>query len=363
MSAYPVIDAILELAKWAPSGDNTQPWAFEIVDATHVVVHASDTRAYVVYDLDGHPSQIAVGALLETLDIAASAHGLRAETSRRALPDDDDDRSPLFDVRLVEAPQRAPSALLPYVTTRSVQRRPLSMRALRADEKEALTAALGPDFRVDWHESPGARLRMARLMYANAKLRLTMPEAYEVHRRIIDWGASFSADRVPDQALGVDAMTLKLMKWAMVSWRRLSVMNTLMGTWAPRLQMDFVPGLACAAHFVIRARQAPRGIDDYVAAGRAVQRFWLAATALGLQMQPEMTPLIFARYSAEGRAFSVVPALLAQAERLRTRAQAVIGAEFDEAVFLGRLGAGRAAAARSLRKPLDVLMTGPGGDA
>lgn len=362
MSAYPVIDAILELAKWAPSGDNTQPWAFEIIDATHLVVHASDTRANVVYDLDGHPSQIAVGALLETLDIAASAHGLYAEATRRALPDGDDSR-PQFDVHLVAAPQRAPSALLPFVTSRSVQRRPLSTRRLHADEKAALASALGPEFHVDWHERAGARLRMAMLMYDNAKLRLTMPEAYEVHRRIIHWGVSHSADRVPDQALGVDALTLRLMKWAMVSWRRLALMNTIMGTWAPRLQMDFVPGMACAAHFVIRARQAPRDIDDYVAAGRAVQRFWLALTGLGLHMQPEMTPLIFARYCAEGRVFSAVPARLAQAARLRQQARDVIGAQFDDAVFLGRLGAGSAPSARSLRQPLDVLMVGHGGDA
>jgi len=74
---------ILDLARWAPSGDNTQPWRFEVVDDHHLVVHAFDTRDHCVYDLDGHPSQIAHGALLETLAMAASAHGLRAEFSRQ----------------------------------------------------------------------------------------------------------------------------------------------------------------------------------------------------------------------------------------------------------------------------------------
>ena len=76
-------EQILDLARWAPSGDNTQPWRFEIIDEHHLIVHAFDTRDHCVYDLDGRPSQIALGALLETIAIAASVHGLRAEFRRR----------------------------------------------------------------------------------------------------------------------------------------------------------------------------------------------------------------------------------------------------------------------------------------
>ena len=74
MSPQDTLLHILDQARWAPSGDNTQPWRFELAAPDHVVVHASDTRADTVYDLDGHPSQISVGALLETIAIAASAH-------------------------------------------------------------------------------------------------------------------------------------------------------------------------------------------------------------------------------------------------------------------------------------------------
>ncbi|MFC6668971.1 hypothetical protein [Marinobacterium aestuariivivens] len=41
-------------------------------------------------------------------------------------------------------------------------------------------------------------------MFANAKVRLTMPEAYAVHSRIIDWGQQFSDDKIPEQAVGID---------------------------------------------------------------------------------------------------------------------------------------------------------------
>ena len=45
------IERILDLARWAPSGDNTQPWRFEPVDETRFLIHAHDTRDWCVYDL------------------------------------------------------------------------------------------------------------------------------------------------------------------------------------------------------------------------------------------------------------------------------------------------------------------------
>ncbi|WP_137172543.1 nitroreductase family protein [Massilia sp. HP4] len=353
MIAEPTLLQILDLARWAPSGDNTQPWRFELAAPDHVVVHASDTRTDTVYDLDGHPSQISVGALLETMSIAASVHGLRADARRRAGTPDE---QPLFDVRFSADASIAPSPLAGAIARRSVQRRPMSTRPLNGDEKRALEAAAGPAYTLSWIEGFGPKLKTARLMYDNARLRLTMPEAYQVHARIIEWNARTSRDRVPDQALGVDPGTLKLMKWAMVSWNRLSTMNRLMGTWAPRLQMDLVPGIACAAHFVLKARSAPHGIDDYVEAGRAVQRFWLTLTHLGLVMQPEMTPLIFSKYVLDRREFTRTPGLFEAAARLRGRAQELIYDGPGTPVYMGRLGAGQLPRARSERRPLEDLL-------
>jgi hypothetical protein len=142
----------------------------------------------------------------------------------------------------------------------------------------------------------------------------------------------------------------------MVSWRRMSTINTLMGTWAPRLQMDLVPGLACAAHFVLKARREPKSIDDYVEAGRAVQRFWLTLTKLGLYMQPEMTPLIFSKYVREGTRFTAKASLHGPAKRLQQQTAALVFTDALFPVYMGRLGAGPAPKARSERMPLEQLM-------
>jgi len=356
MSDTAILQDILGKARWAPSGDNTQPWRFEILGPQHVAVHGSDTRAHCVYDLDGHPSQVSHGALLETMAIAASVHGLRADAARRA---DSPDTHPVYDVRFVPDPAIRPSPLAAAIETRSVHRRKLQTRPLTAQEKAALEASVGPGYSVRWFESFGARVQAARLMFDNARVRLTMPEAYRTHYDIIDWDATHSEERVPDQALGVNNGTLRMMKWAMVSWDRLSKMNTVMGTWGPRMEMDMVPGIACAAHFVIKADKAPEAIDDYVAAGRAVQRFWLTLTTLGLRMQPEMTPLIFARYLRKDTHFTSAAKVRAAAERLVPQLRALIGDDVAHAVFIGRLGAGDPydpRHPRSHRKTLTRLM-------
>ena len=195
---------------------------------------------------------------------------------------------------------------------------------LSAEHKRLLEETVGPEYTLTWLESRDQKWQAAKLMYNNARLRLTMPEAFETHRSIIDWENRVeSPDKVPANALGVDAMTLHLMKWAMVSWRRMSTVNTLMGTWAPRLQMDLAPGMACAAHFVLKAKRAPASIDDYVAAGRALQRFWLTMTTLGLYMQPEMTPLIFSKYARENTRFTANARLEGAARDLQRQTEAL----------------------------------------
>ncbi|MHB9102499.1 MAG: molybdopterin biosynthesis protein MoeY, partial [Sulfuricella sp.] len=199
MTPRPIAD-ILEFARWAPSGDNTQPWRFEISDERHLIVHAFDTRDHCVYDLDGHPSQIALGALLETLAIAASAHGLRAEFRRRP---DSPDTHPDYFVELIPDSQLLPDLLLPHIKHRSVQRRPMRITPLTELQKQALQIAVGKFYTVRWFEGGPQRWQLAKLMYDNAKLRLTLPEAYPVHRDIIQWNARYSEDKVPDQALGL----------------------------------------------------------------------------------------------------------------------------------------------------------------
>ena len=348
---------VLDLARWAPSGDNTQPWRFAIESDNRVTVYAFDTRRDCVYDLDGHPSQISVGALLETMAIAATRFGWATDVERR--PGSADER-PVFDVQFRSDPATAADPLAAYIVERRVHRRRLSARALTKSDRHALERAVADRYSLRWLEG-AARARAAWLNFANAKIRLTIPEAYGVHRDAIDWSADTSETRVPAAAIGASRPALAMMRWAMASWRRVDTMNRYFaGTLAPRIELDLVPGLACAAHVALVAREPARTLDDYVAAGRALQRFWLTATSLGLQFQPQYTPLVFARYARRGVRFTTRERALGDARRIAHGLDRLLGADTAaRTVFMGRIGEGAPARSRSLRMPLERLLEPP----
>ena len=92
-------------------------------------------------------------------------------------------------------------------------------------------------------------------------------------------------------------------------------------------------------------------------AGAVWMRAWLTFSALGLSIQPEMTPLIFADYARQGLIFSEEVRALERAGELRRALIHLLTEETTgRAVVMGRVGAGPAATARSLRRPLPEML-------
>ena len=356
MNPDQVILQILDLARWAPSGDNAQPWRFQVLDGLNFVIHGTDTRDHCIYDLDGRPTQLALGALIETAAIAASRHGLHLDARLRPMTDP---ARPSFDVSLMPQAGLKADPLWRAIAERSVNRGRLSRAPLTGEHWQALSAAAGADHELVAFEG-AQRLAWARLLWANGGLRLRLPEAFETHRGVIDWGQRYSRTCIPDQALGVDAVTLGVMRRAMSSWQRVDFMNRwLAGTQMPRLLMDFLPALFCGAHMALVAKRPPSTVEDYVAGGRAVQRLWLTATMLGLQHQPAATPLVFSRYLREGTRFTANGEELRVAVRLAASLNGLLADKADLALWLGRIGRGDAATSRSVRLRLADLLVEP----
>lgn len=349
-----ILVKILDLARWAPSGDNTQPWRFEIMAEDHIAVHGFDTRDHVLYDFDGHPSHMAHGALIETIRIAASGFQLTSEWSLRS---GSPDRFPVYDIRFVRSPEIVPDPLLPYIEKRVVQRRPMRITPLTTEQRNGLKRVAGGNYSIQFFETMADRIKVARLLWDSAYIRLTCPEAYIVHKEIIEWGVRFSNDRLPEEAIGVDPMTAKLMKWVMQSWGRVEFFNRyLMGTIAPRIQLDFIPAIACSGHLLLKSRQSLHTLQDYVNVGIVMQRLWLTATSFGLHLQPEMTPVIFHWYSRNARTISAYRNINAKADLLASRFENLLESSGGQSVgFFCRIGRSATPKSRSLRKSLSQL--------
>lgn len=303
-----------------------------------------------------------MGALLESIAIAATGDKLKAGIAYRpsgAHPDE----SPVFDIAFEDDPRLSADPLLPFLKTRTVNRWPMKRGLLSREEKSSLSAQIESfksgtsPYRVLWLEGASEKRSMARISQRAGRLRLTIPEAYAVHRKVIEWNARTSLDRIPDQALGISRFILPLMRWIMGSWPRVRFFSRYLGgTLLPRLELDILPALFCSAHFVILAPAIPVTLADYVDTGRALCRFWLETARQGLLLQPEMAPILFRAYAERAMPFSERRGSMEEARKIASALTLLIGPNLiDRAVFLGRVGRGNLPRSRSLRLPLTDL--------
>ena len=355
------IERILDLARWAPSGDNAQPWRFEIQGDDRLAVHVPAGSRGNVYEFnDGQPTVISAGMLLETLRIAASGFGRAAEWRYRGVVAG----RHAIDVDLARTPDQMSDTLAGNIPIRSVDRTPYKTRPLRGDEKQALEACLGSELGIRWYQSLPERWHLARLNAAATDIRLRIPEAFPVHKGMLDWERALSPTGIPAGATGLSPMTLKLMRWALQDWSRADRMNRRFGTGGSRLEMDVIPGLRCAAHFAVFRKGAPAPDDEVPALlrlGQAMQRFWLTATRLGLVLQPSFATLCFAHYGRTATVFTEAPGPRDKAAALAAAVERQWPALGDSLVFLGRIGEPRTrrVGARSVRRPLAELIEAP----
>ena len=352
-----VLEEILDIARWAPSGDNAQPWRFRLLDNETVSVSVRDDSYSNIYEYrNAEPTLLSAGMLLESMRIAASAFNRNMNWRY-------EDQVNSVHRIIAQFPSRGdmePDPLYSYLSTRSVNRRPYQIRRLSTEAKDVLTAALGD--RLTWtaYERFSDRLRLARLNAIATDIRLSIPETFPIHQRMVDWNRDLSPAGIPAGAIGLDPVTLRIMHWAMQHWSRTKLLNRLGGTFTAALQMDYLPGLCSAAFFAIRFSQDVHGIERTPAlldAGARIQRFWLTATKLGLVVQPCLATLAFAHYGKTSIPFTVDRGALRSSKKLADLLEHALGVTSDSTIFIGRIGyPAQVSDCRSTRLSLDQLI-------
>src|SRR2546423_15372818 len=66
---------LVEVARWTPSPHNMQPWKLHVISATESELLYDPARLLPETDSDGAFMTVALGMFVETLAIAAHAHG------------------------------------------------------------------------------------------------------------------------------------------------------------------------------------------------------------------------------------------------------------------------------------------------
>jgi len=259
---------LLRYAILAPSSHNSQPWKFN-VSKEGIRVYADETRWLSVADPDQREMYISIGCALENLAIAAEHFGYSSNVTYSFGRDE-----PVALFRM--QPEALPADdlnghLFSAITSRGTNRNPYEARRISADDLAMLHSCIyDPEVSIYLADDAATRDGFRRLAV----------QADEIQYRDADYKSELG------HWLGQGGMGPTGLK-AMAS--QLAVVFLDAGPDQVARDAELINSSPYIG-FVATSKSENESISDFkisaLRAGRALERFWLAATALGLGLQP-----------------------------------------------------------------------------
>jgi len=349
------IRRVVTYGTMAPSGGNAQPWRF-VAKKGRIRCFVAPEKCRTLTNFKNLASYVAVGAAVENMDIAARAIGF--ETEVKVAPDPAD-KYAICDFTLKLPTQSIePPLLAPFLAKRATNRRLGPKMPLPDGSANALMAAAedagGKLFLAT--EDAGI-LELASILAENDRRSLLSRRLNEEMGAELRWTEA-EAGETRD---GIDVLTMEappaglaVMRMAS-SWEAVEFLaKTKMGGALGRLAAGAI-SLSSAVGLVVVKGNGP---SSYFQGGRVLERVWLEATRLGVNLQPWSSIVyLFARLE-RGGGKGLEPDFSESLARLRKRFASVFPVPNDCAeILLFRLFVGPEPSARALRKKVDDVLS------
>jgi nitroreductase len=349
------IRRLVALGTAAPSGGNIQPWRF-VARGSTVRCLVDESQPETLLDFERGATLLAIGAAVENMELGARAAGLECRV--RPFPDA---ASPSTVCELsFSVPAIAPEVppLAAYISQRVTNRRLGPRVPLAPAHGQALCAAAeSAGGRLQLLTTAGALDEIAGVLGATDRLRFLSKRLHSEMISELRW----TAEEVEQTRDGVDLATLELTRADLAGIR-------LARQWSSIVFLRHIGGgrsLERAAKNTVAASSAigllttpGTGPTSYFQGGRALERVWLTASALGLAMQPMTVVLYLWTRLARGARGEMSDAEVTVLEAQRERFLRLFDLPADTAeIMLFRLAHADAPSARSLRKPVDDVLT------
>lgn len=274
---------ILRDACRAPSGDNAQPWRFEVRGDTIWVINMpeKDTSLFNWRQMTNH---VALGATIENLRVSAEAKGFRTEIN--FFPDAPDRLIVAEAVLTPDASMR--NDLAPYIAQRASNRKSYLPKKIEP-EKLAQLAALAENesSRVSFISDEATVREVAHIVSAGEKLALENRSIRDFLFSHVTWTREEDEQK---HGFFIDTFEFNPVQRAAFklfrNWNALRFFLPLGISTMVAKDAEKVHRTSAAFGAVI----APgRSDEDFIRAGMLLERLWLAATQLGLALQPTTT--------------------------------------------------------------------------
>ena len=345
---------LIEAGIMAPSADNMQPWKFKIqTDILELWIERKMMGLF--FDPADVATKIGCGALIENIDHYTRHLGLSMAVSY----DSSEHENHIASLKISPGNAVDEDAFSTEIFTRCTDRNLYSKKRRITDAVcTSLTNSVktADNYALTFYDSPDQRKRIIRTVVAADTIRFSHAAIHNDFYDVLRFGdtAEVSKDGLAESTLGIESFFIPILK-QLKPWKLTNLLNkvglhhimALRGTWLP---MVSAPSLVSIVH---------TGPADYIEFGRVIERFWLQATQLGLSVQPlGAFPLFLARLQLlNGDGFSESQiATLKQLERGFTEITPQYQDADGQLVMLFRLGYGKKAPNRSLRRPANSFL-------
>lgn len=280
-----VIKKILEYAVNAPSGNNSQPWKFEIKE-NKIYIHNVLDGDVTPYNFDQKGSYIAHGALIENISIIAAKRGYEAKTELFPNKNNPDNIA----IISLEKGVAKEDPLFNYIADRATNRRMYKKTPLKPEHKDEILKSEkevigGGEIRlldgreeiekIAWALGLHERLIFENQMIHNivfSSILWSEKENFEKRKGL------YIKTKFPD----TPSFLLPVMK-IFGKWSIVKILNKI-GFPEKIHKQSAASCISSSALCAILVNNEEN--ENFLRGGRLLQRIWLKATKLGLSIQP-----------------------------------------------------------------------------
>jgi hypothetical protein len=343
------IEALCTAGSLAPSGANAQPWQVTVRGNRLLVAPDAHRGAGGFLDVGGYGSLFGIGCFAENLHIAAGALGLEHVLASR---------DGTVELTVTGRGEPVADELYGYLPKRVTNRRAADHTQLAESELRRLAelvADLDTGYAITALSTPTAKRDVGQALGIADAVRMRQPALFAEMLAEICWSDAAAQARRE----GLDLRTLELPAGTA---RLLSVLRRVpsLRLLLPRARLGDTARylVSNCSHICCLSTAAPLTRDELVAAGRAMQRLWLAATGQGISVHPwTVSTFLLMRAEVFGGA-GLTAAEQVDVARVGRELRTAFGlAAGDHPVFVFRLSLAPPPAARSLRLPWQSFTT------
>lgn len=348
------IQKILEHAVNAPSGNNSQPWKFEVKENEIKILNISDSDA-TPYNFDQKGSYIAHGALIENISIIAGKHGYEIKTE--LFPDKNN--PDVIAIIILEKGVVKEDPLFDYIKDRATNRRVYKKIPLKTEHRNDILKT--KEEVVDGGEI---------VLIEDLKEIEVLAESLALHERLIFenkmihnivfssilWSEKENAEKrkglyIKTKFPDMPAFLLPIMK-IFGKWSVVGFLNKI-GFPEKIHKQSAASCISSSALCAILVNNEEGG--NYLRGGRLLQRIWLKATKLGLSIQPMTGIPYLARRISSGNSEGFSP----EQVKLIKQADEIIDSGFNKEkktiIMIFRLGYDEKKPVKTLKLPPKIV--------